>query len=74
MDLNHYLIDKGFKYTDGAKFRGYVATDAEPLCVQLLNKIRIVGVIQKQWMWLKGSLPILIGRTIQFLQHIYLEG
>jgi hypothetical protein len=28
------LFDEGFKYGDGAKFRGYVGTNVESLCVE----------------------------------------
>jgi hypothetical protein len=31
------LIAEAFKYDDGAKFCGYVGTNAEPLCIKLCN-------------------------------------
>jgi hypothetical protein len=33
------LFDKTFKYGDGAKFWGYIKTNAEPLCVEFSNVI-----------------------------------
>jgi hypothetical protein len=34
------LFDAVFKYDDGAKFRGYVGINAEPLCVEFCNFVQ----------------------------------
>jgi hypothetical protein len=37
------LLDKTFKYGDGAKFWGYVRTSTEPRCVELCNFRNVVA-------------------------------
>jgi hypothetical protein len=34
------LFDEGFKYGDGAKFWGYIGTNAEALCIELCNIVQ----------------------------------
>jgi hypothetical protein len=34
------LFDEGFEYDDGAKFRGFIATNNEPLCIELCNSVQ----------------------------------
>jgi hypothetical protein len=38
--LNPFLFDAVFKYGDGAKFRGYVGINAEPLCAEFFNFVQ----------------------------------
>jgi hypothetical protein len=76
----HVLFDKAVKYGDGAKFRGYVAKNAEPLCVKfcfscnvclcklfksLLSNVREVG-------WLVRFRPSCFIETKAFNLHKYI--